>query len=66
MIAPKYDSLGHSGGEKVELFAVAYIERMIDNVMAFNAVLMYIRLLEFLQINPNVNKIVAIFSMAIR
>jgi len=66
MIAPKYNALGHSGGEAVDLFAVAYIERTIDNVMAFNAVLMYMRLLKFLSINPNVGKIVHIFTVAIR
>jgi len=66
IIAPKYDSLGHAGGESVSLFSVAYVERSIDNVMAFNAVLMYIRLLKFLSINPNVNKIVQIFGAAIR
>ena len=66
MIAPKYSSLGHSGGEAVDLFAVAYIERTIDNVMAFNAVFMYMRLLKFLSINPNVGKLVHIFTVAIR
>jgi len=66
LLAPKYDQLGIAGTANVDLFEVAYIEHTIDSSMAFNAVLMYTRLLRYMTINPSISKIVNIFGLAIR